>query len=127
MVAFSSLSDFSIRLPSSDGNQTRLNLQVTVRDVLDCVISVNLPTVLVTVDVASISLLVDALSTSTNTLSSNPLARLLSSGNQNTVAQLITSLSHHFNRMDEQNVADALSSRYRPHTLIPQGRTLLCF
>ena len=114
MLAFSSVADFSIRLPSSDSDQTHLALQVTVRDTHDCVISVNLPTVLVTMDVASISLFVDAVSTSTNTLSSNPLARLLSSGNQNTVAQLTISLSHHFNRMDEQNVADALSSRH-PH------------
>ena len=110
MLAFSSASDFSIRLPSPDASQTRLHLLVTVRDTLDCVTSVNLSTVTVTVDVASISQLVDQISSSPSALTSNPLVRLLSSGNQNTVAQLITSLSQHFNHIDEQNVADALSS-----------------
>ena len=110
MLAFSSASDFSIRLPSPDVNQTRLNLLVTVRDILDCVTSVNLSTVLVTVDISSISQLVDQISSSPSALTSNSLVRLLSSGNQNTVAQLITSLSQHFNQIDGQNVAEALSS-----------------
>ena len=94
-----------------DGNQTQLTLLVTIRDTADCVVSVNLSTVLVIVDVSSISQLVDQLSKSENTLTTNPLVRLLSSGNQNTVTQLITSLSHYFNRIDGQSVADAVSSR----------------
>ena len=110
MLAFSSASDFSIRLPSPDVHQTRLNLLVTVRDILDCVTSVNLSTVTVTVDMSSITQLVDQISSSPSVLTSNPLVRLLSSGNQNTVAQLITSLSQHFNQIDGQNVAEALSS-----------------
>ena len=105
------MSDVTIRLPSPDGNQTQLTLLVTIRDTADCVVSVNLSAVLVIVDVSSISQLVDQLSKSENTLTTNPLVRLLSSGNQNTVTQLITSLSHYFNRIDGQSVTDAVSSR----------------
>ena len=87
-IAFSSVSDFTIRLPSPDTNQTQLNLLVTIRDTLDCVISVNLSVVNVTVDVSSINQLVDQLSSPTSLSSTSPLVQLLSSGNQNTVAQL---------------------------------------
>ena len=104
MIAFSAVSDFSIRLPSSDVNQTRLNLVVTVRDTRDCVVSVNLSTVVVSVDASSITELVDQLSNS-----SNSLIRLLSTGNQNTVAQLITSLSQYFNQIDRQSIDDTVS------------------
>ena len=130
MLAFSSVADFTARLPSPDGNQTHLNLMVTIRDALDCVTYFNVSTVVVTADVSSISQFVDALS------NSNPLARLLSSGNQNTVAQLITSLSQHFNQIDGQNVADALSSTDLQlilfHTRVPPFRwcavrEYLCF
>ena len=111
MLAFSGVSDFSIRLPSKDLNQTELKLIVTIRDTLDCVVDVNLSMVVVTVDTSSIRQLVEQLQNSTSTLASDPLVRLLSSGNQNTVAQLITSISQYFNQIDKQNVNDALSSR----------------
>ena len=108
MLAFSAVSDFSIRLTSSDLNQTRLNLVVTVRDTLDCVVSVNLSTVVVSVDVSSITELVDEVSSSNNAVNGNSLVRLLSSGNQNTVAQLITSLSQYFNQIDRQSTDDTV-------------------
>ena len=108
IIAFSSVADFTLRLPSPNGNQTQLNLVVTVRDTLDCVVSVNLSTVLVTVDVSSISQLVGELYNSTGALTSNPLIRLLSSGNQNTAAQLITSLSQYFNQIDQQSIDDTV-------------------
>ena len=118
MLAFSSVPDFAVRLPSPDGNQTQLNLIVTIRDTLDCVTYFNLSTVVVTANFLSIDQFVDALS------NSNALARLLSSGNQNTVAQLIISLSQHFNQIDGQSVADALSST-DSQLILSQTRSLL--
>ena len=111
MLAFSGVSDFSIRLPSMDRNQTQLKLVVTIRDTLDCVVEVNLSMVVITVDTSSIRQLVEQLYNSTSTLTSDPLVRLLSSGNQNTVAQLITSMSQYFNQIDKLAVDDALSSK----------------
>ena len=111
MLAFSSESDFTIRLPSVDSNQTQLNLLVTIRDRLDCVVSFNLSAVNVTVDISSINQLVDQLSNPISLLTTSPLLQLLSSGNQNTVAQLVTSLSQHFNQIDGKNIGDAASSK----------------
>ena len=110
MIAFSSVSDFSIRLPAPNTNQTQLSLLVTIRDTLDCVISVNLSAVNVTVDVSAINHLVDQLSSSSSLLTTSPLVQLLSTGNQNTVAQLVTSLSQHFNQIDGKNIGGAVSS-----------------
>ena len=115
MLAFSYLSNFTVRLPSLGINQTQLNLLVTIRDTLDCIISVNLSAVLVTMDVSSINQLLGQLHNSSSTMHTNPVVRLLSSGNQNTVAQVIISLSQYFNQIDVQNVADASSSRINAH------------
>ena len=112
MIAFSSVSDFTLRLPASDSNQTRLNLLVTIRDTLDCVVSVNLSSMSVTVDVSSISQLIDQLSTSTDASTTSSFGRLLSSGNQNTVAQLVGSISQYFNKIDSQSIGDAVSSKF---------------
>ena len=110
MLAFGSSSDFTIRLPSGGDNQTQLNLLVTIRDTLDCVVSVNLSAVKVTVDVSSINQLVDQLSSATTFSTSSPLVQLLSGGNQNTVAQLVASLSQHFNQIDGKNIDNAVPS-----------------
>ena len=112
MLAFSSVSDFTVRLPAPNINQTQLNLLITVRDTLDCVTFINISAVVVKVDISSIIQLIDQLSNSTNILNGNPLVQLLSSGNQNTVAQLVTSLSQHFNQINRQDIDGALSSRY---------------
>ena len=124
IIAFSSVSDFTIRLPSPDTNQTQLNLLVTIRDTLDCVISVNLSAVNVTVDTSSINQLVEQLSSPTSLLATSPLVRLLSSGNQNIVAQLVGSLSQHFNQIDGKNIGDAVSSMNRIHSLLDSLKRL---
>ena len=125
MLAFSSVSDFSIRLPSPNTNQTQLNLLVTIRDTLDCVISVNLSTVNVIMDVSPISQLVEQIYNSTGSLTSNRMVRLLCSGNQNTVAQLIISLSQYFNQIGEKNIGDAVSSELNLFTSQLSLRRLL--
>ena len=111
IVAFSSVSDFTIRLPSQDIYETRFNLTVTIRDTLYCLTSVNLPIVTVTADVPRISQLVESVYNSTAALNTDSLVRLLSAGNQNTVTQLITSLSQYFNQLAMQNTDDARSRK----------------
>jgi hypothetical protein len=41
----------------------------------------------------------------------NPLVQLLSSGSQNTVGQVISSISQEFNKMNNENVDKAVSSK----------------
>ena len=122
MLAFSSVSDFTIRLPSQDINETQLNLTVTIRDTLDCLTSVKLPIVTVTVDVSSISRFVGQLYNSTSALNTDPIVRLLSTGDQNTVAQLITSLSQYFNQLDMQHTDDARSRKQDCIEQLPSNR-----
>jgi hypothetical protein len=109
MIAFSSISDFPIRLSSENDNETTLNLIVHIRDTLDCVTSMNLSSVTVTTDLNSLNDFINTMekSTSSNT---NPSIQLLASGNQNIVGQLITSFSQQFNRMHSQQLDKARSS-----------------
>jgi len=49
---------------------------------------------------------------------SNPLVQLLSSGSQNIVAQIMSSLSQQFNTMNNQSVNQAVSSNDRDFSRI---------
>ena len=87
MIAFSSFSSFQVYLPSGE-NQ---NLVIEIRDQLNCLTKFNL---------SSISIEADS------QLNTN----LLSTGNQNTVSQLLTSFSQQFNQINQQNIDKAVSS-----------------
>ena len=108
IIAFSSVSDFKVRLPAGNENTSLLDLVVTIRDTRDCITEFNLTSVIVTPDLSSISDLMNTFQNSTDSLSANPLVRLLSSGNQNTVAQVLTSLSQQFNRLNTQALNKAV-------------------
>jgi len=87
MIAFSSFSSFQVYLPSGE-NQI---LFIEIRDQLNCLTKFNL---------SSISIEADS------QLNTN----LLSTGNQNTVSQLLTSFSQQFNQINQQNIDKAVSS-----------------
>ena len=114
MVAFSSVSDFQIRLSSENPNEIFIHLVVSIRDTRDCVTLFNLSLVTIVVDASPINELMDTLLNSPQALTSNPLVQLLSSGNQNAVGQVITAISQQFNRISAQAVEDALSSKPSP-------------
>jgi hypothetical protein len=111
IIAFSSISDFEVYLPAGNENTSFLNLIVQIRDTLDCITEYNLSTVIITADVESINELINALQNSESELTNNPFIRLLSSGNQNIVSQLLTSLSQEFNKLNIENIQDAVSSK----------------
>jgi len=87
MIAFSSFSSFQVYLPSGE-NQ---NLVIEIRDQLNCLTKFNLSSISVRTD---------------SQLNTN----LLSTGNQNTVSQLLTSFSQQFNQINEENIDKAVSS-----------------
>ena len=109
MVAFSSTSDFQIRLSPKSDNETKLNLILNIRDTLDCVTSVNLSSLTVTTDMNSLNEFIGTIQSSAS-LSTNPSVQLLASGNQNVVGQLVTSFSQQLNRMHSQQLDTARSS-----------------
>ncbi|CAF3897839.1 unnamed protein product [Rotaria sordida] len=101
MIAFSPISDFQVRLPAE-----KLNLIVHIRDTLDCVREFNLMSINVELDPKRTGDLINQLQSKTT----NPIIQLLSSGNQNIVGQVITSLSQQFNQMNNESVNKAVSN-----------------
>ena len=51
-----------------------------------------------------------SLQNSSNGLTNNPIVQLLAGGDQNTVGQLLISLSLQFDRMNNENIENAVSS-----------------
>ena len=112
IIAFSSVSDFQVRLPAGDSNTSLLQLSVIIRDDLDCIAEANITSVSVLTDVTSITAMINTLQTSVDGLTSDPLVQLLSSGNQNAVSQIITSIAQELNRINNQNVDTAVSREF---------------
>ena len=110
LIAFSSVPQLDVQLPRGDGNISLLHLYISIRDRLDCIAEVNLTSVIVTADSSRISLLMDAIQYSFDALSTNAIVQSLSSGNQNTVGQILTSLAQQFNQINAQSLNNAVSN-----------------
>ncbi|CAF4165711.1 unnamed protein product, partial [Adineta steineri] len=110
IIAFSSEYNFQVRLPSADNETSLLNLIVYVRDLVGSVTQVNISSVNIIADLATINDLIDKITNSSSTITNNLIVRLLSSGNQNVVGQMIISLSQEFNQMSNENFDKAISN-----------------
>ena len=111
MISFSFLSTFQARLPVGNDQTSLLHLIIRIRDRLECITEFDLTSVYVRPDSAGMNdLMKDLQSSSTTT---NPIVRLLASGNQNTVGQLISSISQQFNQKNNENLYNAISSKER--------------
>ena len=108
IIAFSPLPTLQIRLPAGDINTSLLHLSVAIRDKMDCVTRVNLSSVLVTTDSNEIREFLRSQQASTT----DPIVHVLSSGNQNAVGQVLSSLSQHFNRINTQALQDAATRSF---------------
>jgi hypothetical protein len=112
IIAFSSLSIFQVQLPAGDDQTSLINLIVYIRDIYECITEFNMSSVIVVPDSVGINNLINILQNpSLNSVINNPIVQLLASGNQNTVGQAITSLSQQFNKMNNQNWDNAVSSK----------------
>ncbi|CAF4358645.1 unnamed protein product, partial [Adineta steineri] len=100
IVAYSLVSTFQVRLPLGDDQTSLVHLTVYIRDTLDCITKFNLSSVTVISDSIGITNLINDIQNSPNQLTTNPISQLLASGNQNIVAQVITSLSQQFNKIN---------------------------
>ncbi|CAF3967703.1 unnamed protein product [Adineta steineri] len=110
MIAFSTEYNFQVRLPAGDNETSLLNLVVYVRDLAGSVTQVNISSVNIIADLATINDLIDTITNLSSTITNNLIVRLLSSGNQNVVGQIMTSLSQEFNQMNNDNLDKAISS-----------------
>ena len=62
-------------------------------------------------DSAGINDLINNIQSSSNATITNPIIQLLASGNQNIVGQVISSVSQQFNKMNSDNIDNAVSSK----------------
>jgi len=111
MVAYSSVYNFQVYLPGGNSQTSLLNLVVFIRDFVDGITEFNIFSISVTVDTAEINDLMNVVQNSSSQGSNNQFVQLLSSGNQNVVGQIGTSLSQVFNNMNSKNVDNAVSSK----------------
>ncbi|CAF1460939.1 unnamed protein product [Adineta steineri] len=110
IIAFSSEDNFQVRLLAGDNGTSLLNLVVYVRDLVGSVTQVNISSVNVIADLATINDLIDKITNLSSTITNNPIVRLLSSGNQNVVGQMFIALSQEFNQMNGDNLDKAISN-----------------
>ena len=110
LLAFSSVSTFTARLPAGDRQNSILQMVIDIRDVLDCVQEVRMDSLIVSIDSEEMQNFMDSFQGSADDLRRNPIIQLLSSGNQNVVGQVLSSVSQQFNRMNSENVDTAVSS-----------------
>ncbi|CAF1000565.1 unnamed protein product [Adineta steineri] len=107
-----------VRLPAGDNETSLLNLVVYVRDLAGSVTQVNISSVNIIADSVTINDLIDKITNLSSTITNNPIVRLLSSGNQNVVGQIMTALSQEFNQMNSENLDKAISSGIPAATIL---------
>ena len=108
IVAFSSVSTIQVRLPAGGDRTSVVNIIGIIRDGLDCITEMNLSSVVVSSDSEEITnFVVSIQSTKTN----DPIVQTLSSGNQNLIGQVITSVSLEFNKINNQTIENAVASK----------------
>jgi hypothetical protein len=111
MIAFTSVSNFQVRLPAGNDNSSLVNLIIYIRDTLDCFAEYNISSPSVVPDTTAINDLIDNLKGSASVINSNPIVQLLAGGNQNTIGQVIISISQVFNQMNIESLQNTVSSK----------------
>ncbi|CAF1470524.1 unnamed protein product [Adineta ricciae] len=117
IIGFSSISNFDVRLPLGDVHTSVLHLVLAIGDALGCITEINLASVLVSSDRSSIDELVDVIDRRNSSLTANPLLQLLSSGNQNTVGQILISLAQQFNKLNTELLDSAATNGIHPSSI----------
>ena len=110
MISFSPISTFQARLPVGNDQTSLLHLIVRIRDRLECITELNITSVYVRPDSAAMNDLINSLQSSSSS-TNNPIIQLLASGNQNTVGQVISSISQQFNKKNSESMNSAVSSK----------------
>jgi hypothetical protein len=108
MLAHTIESIIEFRLPASIDQISTFDILVHIRDKFDCVYEFHLPSVNILRDISTISNFIDALQKSNN---NDTIFELLTSGNQNTIGQIITSISQLLNEINNQTIELAILSK----------------
>ncbi len=107
ILAHTAESILSFRLPASIDPTTQLYTVVHIRDQFDCIREVHLSPVTVLADISAIEHFVNILQYSND----DPIWKVLISNDQNTVGQMITSISQIFTEMNYQMIENVARSK----------------
>lgn len=111
LISYSPASSIQTRLPAGDRQTSLLHLLVSIRDQLECVTEVNISSVHVRADTVAINSLIESMTSLSSQSTNNALVQLLSSGNQNTVGQVISAVSQQVNQLNSDNINQASASK----------------
>jgi hypothetical protein len=109
-IAFSSVPNFTVYLPSDSENRFLLNITIFIRDKFHCITEFNISSVVVRPDTERISSSIASFQGSIIEKNNDPIVRLLSGKNPNTVGQLIIILSRALAQLNLDNLYDIISS-----------------
>ena len=112
ILAHTTESIIQLRLPASIDQISSFHPIVNIRDTFDFITELNLLSVTVLPDFSAISNFSNILQKSNSNPNSDPILQLLTSGDQNTVGQLVISISQVFNELNSQNMKIAVMSKY---------------
>jgi hypothetical protein len=96
MLAFSLVSNTEVLLPAADDNASLLNIVAYIYDTFDCMAQFNMTPVFVELDMSELN----TMQTSVN----NSFIRMLASGGQNIISQIITLVLRQFNTLNNQAI-----------------------
>lgn len=117
MLAFTQLTTLIIQLPAGYGDQSLVNLTAHIRDKRNCVRIFPMESVTVVKDQVAIDGFINAVDNPDNRSKNNAILRVLASGDQSRVGQLINLLSQEFNERNENDSRMAVQSKYiRSHS-----------
>ncbi len=111
LIAYSFVPNFDVRLPSGDNDTSLINLMILIEDNLGCIKEINISSVNIIKNINEVNNLINILQNPSNQIINNQFIQLLSSGNQNTIGQITSSLSNEFNQMNYENINNAISSK----------------
>ena len=113
MLASTPESTIQLRLPAGAAGISSISITIYISDTLNCVAQFNMSSVNVVPDLEATNTLIDVLQQSSVTdINSNPVIQLLASGNQNTIGQVLTSVSQVLNGLNQQSVEAAVGCKY---------------
>ena len=111
LIAYSSVSDFTVYFSAGAENTSVLHMIIYIRDTLDCVTEYNTTSILVTLDTAEINDLINTLQDTSKSVMNNSFTRLLFTGSPYTISQAINTFSQSFNQINTESIQNAISSK----------------
>ena len=124
IIARTTQSTFQLRLPARVDSTSVIHLVAHIQDSFGSVTESPLPSVSVRPNFTAIEDLINKLEQSNSPSSSSPLIELLITGDQNTVGQIITSISQILNEMNKEIIQAASLSKY---LLLKVVKKLICY